>query len=181
MTRRVLPLSPTEFVARRPLVAPNVSGFVVLELLATICLLGSLGAVGLSNLHRDKPQVGGSLQLLAADLLWARSEAIRLDTPVRVTYSATTNSYRVAYEGDDSTSYVAFERDLKRDFPLARLVPTASTDAATQTFLFDARGVPQGLQTAAKVEIASSLDPTFKRCLFINPKGLITANETCSL
>ncbi len=176
MTRRVLPI---DFVARRSFRTPALSGFVVLEWLATLALLGSLAAVGVNTLHRDEPQVAGSVQLLAADLLWARSEAVRLETPVRVTFSAASNSYRVTFDPGDRPPRLAFERSLNRDFPLASLV--GADPALTQTLLFDSRGLPQGLQTAAKIEVASSLDPSFKRCLFVGPRGLLTYNETCAL
>ena len=178
MTRRVLSV---EFVARRRFKpAFTLSGFNILELLATLALLGMLGGLGVSNLQRDQPQVGGSVQVLTADLLWARSEAIRLHSPIRVTFSATSNSYRVVYETLEGgrTPQLAFERDLNRDFPLARLVNP--DHAATQSLLFDARGVPQGLRSAARIEVASSLDATFKKCIVIEPKGLLTYKETCA-
>ena len=150
----------------------------VLELLATLALLGLLGGLGVSNLQRDKPQVGGSLQLLTSDLLWARSEAVRSNTPVRVVFSATSDSYRVVYEASGRSPQLILERDLSSAFPLVKLVHPSQ--AAAQTILFDARGVPQNF-SAAKIELASSRDATFKRCLFVEPSGLLTYSRTCAL
>lgn len=178
MTRRI----PVAFGApRRTWVYPTLSNSTILEVLATLALLGLLGGLGVSNLQRAEPQVGSGIQILASDLLWARSEAVRLRTPIRVTFSAATNSYRVTYESleGDRELKIAFERDLSRDFPLIKLVEPGH--ATPQTVLFDARGTPRGLRSAAKIEIASSLDSGLRRCIFLEPKGLVTYSQTCAL
>lgn len=176
MTRRVLPV---EFVARRPFEVPVLSGFNLLELLATLALLGSLLGVSVSSWQRDKPQVGAGVQTLAADLLWARSEAVRLHTPVRVTFDAASARYRVTYENTNGKPQVALERDLKRHFPLVDLA-APGRDAAP-SFLFDARGAVTGSRSTLKLEVGSSLDATFRSCVFVEPKGLITYSQTCAL
>lgn len=150
MTRRI----PVAFGApRRTWVYPTLSSSTILEVLATLALLGLLGGMGVSTLQRAEPQVGSGIQTLASDLLWARSEAIRLRTPIRVTFNAATNSYQGVYESleGDRAPKIAFERDLSRDFPLIKLVE--SGHATLKTVLFDARGTPQALRSATKSKL----------------------------
>lgn len=174
MTRRV---SPVEFSANRHFGAAGLNTSALLEGLAILALLGTLALLGLTGWQRSEPQVGGGVQLLTTDLLWVRSEAIRLNTPIRVTFDTDTNSYRVAYENSvGAAPQLMFERTLKRDFPLIKLV---NEPASTQTVLFDSRGVPQGLDAAVKIEVAS-VDASFKSCVFVQPKGRVTYSRTCA-
>lgn len=175
MTRRV---SPIEFSTNRHFGAAGLNTSALLEGLAILALLGTLALLGLTGWQRSEPQVGGGVQLLTTDLLWVRSEAIRLDTPIRVTFDTDTNGYRVAYESSDegAAPQLIFERALKRDFPLIKLV---NEPASTQTVLFDSRGVPQGLDAAVKIEVAS-VDASFKSCVFVQPKGRVTYSRTCA-
>ena len=175
MTRRV---SPLEFSANRPFGSAGLNTSALLEWTAILALLGTLAVLGVTGWQRSEPQVGNGVQLLTADLLWVRSEAIRLNTPIRVTFDVATDSYRVAYEGADASAapQLIFERALKRDFPLVKLV---NKNAATQTVLFDSRGVPEGLAAAVKIEVAS-VDSSFTSCVFVQPKGRVTYSRSCA-
>lgn len=176
MTRRV---SPIEFSANRHFGAAGLNMSALLEGLAILALLSTLAMLGLTSWQRSEPQVGGGVQLLTTDLLWVRSEAIRLNTPIRVTFNTETDSYRVVYEGthESAAPHLLFERALKRDFPLVKLV--TADQVTTQTVLFDNRGVPKGLGSAVKIEVAS-VNTSFKSCVFVQPKGRVTYSRTCA-
>lgn len=138
------------------------AGFTLLELLVVITIIGILSAVGIMSLPRDKIQVREASRIISADILRARSEAIRLNTRVELAFNVTNDSYILNCsedrdcDGEPDSSDVAtvptniLERRLGSEFPLADL--SAASFISGASIWFDVRGLPNG---AGSVTVAS--------------------------
>lgn len=123
------------------------AGFTLIELLVVIAIIGILSAVGIVNLPRDKIQVREATRVITADINRARSEAIRLNTKLGLTFDLANDRYTLYRDdnedwvSDDGTSIL--ERRISADFPLADL--SDATFTAGSRVRFDVRGLPSGL------------------------------------
>jgi prepilin-type N-terminal cleavage/methylation domain-containing protein len=131
------------------------AGFTLIELLVVIAIIGILSAVGIINLPRDKIQVREATRVITADINRARSEAIRLNVPLGLSFSTVNDSY-VLYR-DENLDWVAddgvniLQRRISTEFPLADL--SDATFTAGSRVRFDVRGLPSGL--GGSVTVAS--------------------------
>lgn len=121
------------------------AGFTLIELLVVIAIIGILSAIGFGNLPRDKIQVREATRVITADINRARSEAIRLNIELGLTFDLANDRYTL-YRDAAPEDWVAddginiLERRISNDFPLVDL-----TDAAFSSgprVRFDVRGLP---------------------------------------
>lgn len=167
------------------------AGFTLLELLIVIAIIGIISAVGLPNLRRDTPQVRDAARVITADLNRVRSEAIRLNTSVGVTFNPSQGSYRAhlvnsqgtAVPNDGVNSDIIFvgvaangdifQRALTTEFPQAALPSTTFTN---NTFWFDVRGLPRnsgGGFGAGTIVLTSKRDTSYKINVTVAAQGRI--------
>lgn len=66
------------------------SGFTLLELMVVIAVIAILAALAVPSFNTtlDKQRITGAAEAVLADLRWARAEAIKRNTEVRVTFTA---------------------------------------------------------------------------------------------
>ncbi len=163
------------------------AGFTLLEMLIVITIVGILAALGLTNLRRDTPQVRDAARVLMADINRARSEAIRLNTTVGVTFDPGQGSYRAFLMGAGNTAIpndgsvtgsaysgvaangVIFQRVLTAEFPLAVL---ASTNYSNNTLSFDVRGLPLGFNNGTII-LRSRRDTSYGLKVIIAAAGRV--------
>jgi prepilin-type N-terminal cleavage/methylation domain-containing protein len=121
------------------------AGFTLLELLVVIAIIGTLSAVGISNLPRDKIQVREATRVITADINRARSEAIRLNTKLGLTFDLANDRYTL-YRDDEPEDWAPddganiLERRISNDFPLVDL--TSASFSSGPNIRFDVRGLP---------------------------------------
>lgn len=121
------------------------AGFTLIELLVVIAIIGILSAIGFINLPRDKFQVREASRVISADILRARSEAIRLNTWVGMTFDLTTSSYAIFQDEDkdwaaDDGVFI-LQRRLSSEFPLVAIT-AAGFQLGASRVRFDVRGLP---------------------------------------
>jgi type IV fimbrial biogenesis protein FimT len=83
------------------------SGFTLLELLATLSIVGILSLLAFPNLRgvRDQMRVSQDARSVAALLTELRAEAIRLKQPVRISFTASGVQWDYAADGMIDGSY----------------------------------------------------------------------------
>jgi prepilin-type N-terminal cleavage/methylation domain-containing protein len=151
-------------------------GLSMLELIIVVAILGILSTVGFLNIRRDTPQVRQAASILAADLMRARTEAIRLNTMVAIKVNASTNSYSLFVDdnrdGISDDSKTIMERTVTGDFPLANLTTTLTNGL----LWFDVRGLPRNsLNNFAdgSVVVRSKKDNSYQLSVSVSSQGKI--------
>jgi prepilin-type N-terminal cleavage/methylation domain-containing protein len=118
-------------------------GFTLLELLIVIAIVSTLSVLGITNLPRGKFQVDEASRIVAGDLLRARTEAIKLNVPVVLSFNLASGSYTIFPDADRNwqadNGKLLLTRRIKADFPLVSFTGTAFANARTK---FDVRGLP---------------------------------------
>lgn len=151
-------------------------GFSLLELIIVIAILGILSTVGLLTIRRDTPQVRQAASIIAADLMRARTEAIRLNTPVTFKVNAGADSYSMFADSDcdgtaDTGTTNIAERTTTGDFPLAD-VETTLTNAR---ICFDVRGLPRNNATGS-ISVTSRQVSSTRLSVNISSQGQVEVN-----
>lgn len=145
------------------------AGFTLLELLVVIAIIGILSTIGIVNLPRDRIQVREATRIITADINRARSEAIRLNAPVSLSFDLTGSSYTL-YQ-DENKDWVAdggvflLNRRLSSEFPLAGLASSTFTNHRVR---FDVRGLPSADGT---ITISSKGHSTYKLDVVMASQG----------
>lgn len=162
----------------------------LIEILVVISLMGILVSVGAASIDRRPLQVREATSVLAADVQRARTEAIRINTPVRIFFDVAADSYRVEADVlcdgvpdrdldddgvDDLASAVIFSRDVGSYFPRVNL---ASTDATGDAIWFDPRGIPRtsgcsNLSAPVTVAFQAKGDAAIARAVRIELQGSV--------
>ncbi len=126
------------------------------------------------NLREDAPQVNESARVIATDLLWARSEAVRLGGSVTLSFSG--DAYEVSRRSsEESEPEVLLRRDLSRSFPLVGVAPSLLGGSVT----FDVRGL-SAFQQAGVIALTSVQDSSFQRCVRLSSEGQVSFEAVCA-
>lgn len=123
------------------------TGLTLLELLVVVAVVAVLGTLGIVNLPRDRIQVREAARVITADINRARSEAIRLNTRVELSFNTGTDCYTLSETEDQDDNVLATAREVQErcisaEFPLADVSAAVFANAAKVSF--DSRGLPSG-------------------------------------
>ena len=152
-------------------------GVSFVEFVIVFAILSLLGSIGFVNIRRDKPQVNETARIIASDLLWARSEAIRRNTNITVSFDVATDKYHITtqFEAEGETSSKALlNRNLTDDFPLADIV--AIDFSGGSTVVFDSRGLPRLVDADpgdGSITVISHQDDTYKVTINLATQGKV--------
>lgn len=127
------------------------------------------------NLRPDAPQVNESARVIATDLIFARSEAVRLGREVTLSFSP--NAYELSYLDDAQAPVVLRRRAFDEAFPLVRVAAALSDDASRITF--GAGGLPKGAQQGV-IAVRSAEDAAFARCVELTSDGGVSFEASCT-
>jgi prepilin-type N-terminal cleavage/methylation domain-containing protein len=155
-------------------------GFTLIELIVVIAIIGVLSTIGFLNIRRDTPQVREAARILAADFMRARTEAIRLNTPVAMKINAAADSYSMFIDADrngtsDDSKTIA-QRTVSGDFPLADLTTTLTNGL----IWFDVRGLPRdstGNFSSATINVQSKQDTSYQLAVELSSQGRIEVTQ----
>lgn len=155
-------------------------GLSLIELIIVVAILGILSTIGFLNLRRDTPQVREAARILAADLMRARTEAIRLNTTIAVKIDASANSYSMFLDSDrngtSDDSKTIMQRVVTGDFPLADVTTTLTNGL----IWFDVRGLPRdsaGNFSDATVNVQSKQDSSYQLVVALSSQGRIEVRQ----
>jgi len=155
----------------------RLAGVSFVEFVIVFAILGILGSIGFVNIRRDKPQVNETARIIASDLLWARSEAIRRNTNVAVSFDVATDKYQITTqlgtEGATSTKAL-LNRNLTNDFPLADII--AIDFSSDSTVVFDSQGLPRLVDADpgdGSITVISHQDDTYKVTINLATQGKV--------
>lgn len=155
------------------------AGFTLLELLIVVTIIAIIGAIGMPNLRRDRPQVRDAARVVMADLNRARSEAIRLNATVSVTIDTAGGFYRSFLDNDRNgvpdDGQVIFRRALTSDFPLTNVVSASFSNSSTALW-FDVRGLPRNANggfSSGNVTLRSKHDAGYQLRVLVSSGGRV--------
>lgn len=150
-------------------------GFTLIELIVVIAIVGILSTIGFLNIRRDTPQVREAARIIAADLMRARTEAIRINTPVTLSINASADSYSMFADSDcngtaDTGTTTIAQRTITSDFPLADV----ATNLTNARICFDVRGLPRN---SGSISITSRQVSSNKLSVSISSQGSIEVTQ----
>lgn len=139
-------------------------------------LLGTLAiaaAVVLLNLRDDAPQVNDSARVLALDLLFARSEAVRLGQTLSLSFASDGLEYQLSLRGEDDGETPLLRREVVRLYPLVEVMPVVASGDAVVHF------GPNGQAEGALFAFRSVQDERFSRCIRLESSGRVSFEADC--
>ncbi len=117
------------------------SGYTLLELLVVVAIIAILAALAAPSFRSilDKQRITGAAEAVLADLRWARSEAIKRNIIVRVTF-ITGSSWSYTINADPTGVNTLLKTVNGSDFPSTILASVAFTGGVAYTTFDPARG-----------------------------------------
>lgn len=153
-------------------------GVTLVELLVVLAIVSVLATLGFVHLPQDRVHLREASRILQADLMRARSEAIRYNTFVAVAFDPAGGDYRMFIDADrnkisDTGALLPLASSLA-SFPRARL--SAVNFTGSDTLWLDPRGLPRnasGAFAAGSVTFTSSRNTRLQYRVIVASHGRV--------
>lgn len=153
-------------------------GLTLVELVVVVAIVAMLAAMGFVHLPQDRLHLRQASRVLQADLMRARSEAIRFNTFVGVVFDPAGRSYRMFVDADrnrvpDDGTLLPLATSLSA-FPRARL--SVANFSGSDTVWFDAKGLPRnavGGFAAGTITLESTQDARLQYRVIVASHGRV--------
>lgn len=157
-------------------------GFSLIELLIVLGVIGILAGIGMGYLRSDRVAVDQTARVLAAQVSYARLQAIKANTFAGLSITTGGNGgYLIWVDANANRQYDAGTDTVvdrytfgSGDLARVRLVSNTLT-----SFVFDSRGIPQD-QASGKV-VLGNLGGDYSKAVCVSTQGRsqVVAGSTC--
>lgn len=157
-------------------------GFSLIELLIVLAVIGILAGIGMGYLRSDRIAVDQTARVLAAQVGYARLQAIKANTFAGLTITTSGNGGYVIWVDANANRQYDGGTDTLIDsytFGTSALARVRLVSNTLSSFVFDSRGIPQD-QSSGKVVLGNQGGDYSKTvCVSTQGRSQIVVGSTC--